>query len=257
MDKRRNQFRLIYIIIYIFSLVLLGSLFMIIFAAIIAGIRGLNVGNIVNLTIGINSKYTPTEAELSASFAAKGYGNTAAYLVMFVCAIFFLKDDFKEDFISLKENKKFYIYYILIASVLFTGIAFLISYLIGLAVKDSQNQETIVKIMKTTAMVPMIISTAIFAPVVEEMIYRKCVFYYTRNNKIYFRYAASILLFSLPHVITSIGNFSVGDYFLMCIPYVLDAFMLALIYHKGKYNVYTSIACHIANNILAIILLFV
>ena len=66
-----------------------------------------------------------------------------------------------------------------------------------------------------------------------------------------------MLLFVLPHILTSIGKFTVGEYFVMIIPYVLDAFMLAFIYHKGKYNVYTSIACHIANNILAVILVFI
>ena len=204
-----------------------------------------------------NKDYTPSLAEIDASFTAQGYGNTLTYLVTFVFAIIFLRPDLKQDLFSFKEEKKFFIPYTLITMVLFTGLAFLLSYLIGLAVPESENQNTIVNILKTNALVPMIISTVIFAPVVEELVYRKIVFYFARERHIVVRYALSIILFTLPHIISSIGKFSVGGYFLMMIPYVLDAFMLALIYHKGKFNIYTTMLCHIANNILAIILVFI
>lgn len=256
MVEKRDKLRLIFIGIYVLCIFLVGSLFMIGIGAIIANAKGMNTAQIVGYILG-TTKGTPTADETYVINTAKGYGNVFAYLVVFISAIFLMKEDFKEDFISLKTNVKFYRLYIPIAVVLFTGIAYLLSYLVGLYVPDSENQTVIENIMKTSAMVPMIISTVIFAPVIEELIYRKCVFYYTRNFKIYVRYIISIILFTLPHILTSIGKFTVGQYFLMTVPYILDAFMLALIYHKGKYNVYTSIACHIANNILAVILVFI
>ena len=256
MKKSGDFYKLMFIIIYILSIFLIGSLFTLLFGVIVAQARGLEVSGVM-YTILKAKGYASSDAEINASFTAQGYGNATSYLIMFVVGIIFMRNDLKDDFFSFKEEKKFFIPYTAIAAVVFTGLAFLISYLIGLAVKESANQTTIVSIMKTNALVPMIISTIIFAPVVEELIYRKCVFHFSRNLRIYVRYIISIVLFTLPHVITSIGQFSVGSYFLMIIPYVIDAFMLALIYHKGKFNIYTSTICHILNNILAIILVFI
>lgn len=256
MDRYKDRFRIIFIIIYIFGLLLLGSLFTMMFGAIIASSKGESVSAVVNVIMG-NKKYTPTAEEEYIALSSQGFGNALTYFVMFVSGIIFLRNDFKEDFISIKNNKKFFIIYMIITTIVFAGLAYLISYLINLAVDVSSNQHTIEKILKTSAMVPMIISTIIFAPVVEELVYRKCVFYYTRSFSIYLRYIFSIALFTLPHILSSIGKMTVGDYFLMMIPYILDAFMLALIYHKGKFNVYTTILCHIVNNILAVILVFI
>ena len=253
--ENKEKFRLLFIIIYVLCMLLLGTLFILLFMVILAPINNVDTANVMKLIL--SSKAEITEEEYNVAYMAQGFGNATMYLVLFVSAILLLKNDFKEDFIGLKDNRKFYIIYIIIAMVIFTGIAFLLSYLVGLKVTDSQNQTSIVRMMKTGAMIPMIISTVIFAPVVEEMVYRKCIFHYCRNFKIYVRYILSIILFVFPHVITSIGKFSTGDYFLMLIPYVADAFMLALTYHKGKFNIYTSIICHIANNLLAVILVFI
>lgn len=256
MKDRSSLFRLIYILIYVLGITLLGSLFMMLFGVIIANIRGLDTSEV--MTVLLKGEKNTNNAEIiSCVNASKGFGNASLYLVVFICAIIFLKNDFVDDFSGLRSNKKFYIYYIIISSILFTGIAYGLSELFGLWTEDSENQKTVVSIMKSSAMIPMIISTVLFAPVVEELVYRKCIFYYSRGYKIYVRYIFSIVLFTLPHVITSIGKFSFGNYMLMIIPYFLDAFMLALIYHKGKYNIYTSICAHMLNNILAVILLFI
>ncbi len=254
--KNNNLFKVIYIISYILLTFLIGTLFMLLFAVIIANVRGENTHNVINFLTG-NKDIAYTDLERDCAYTAQGYGNALSYMIMFVLAIILLFPEFKEDLFSFKENKRFFIPYTLIASVLFVGLAFLISWLIGFAVKDSENQKTIVAIMKTKALVPMIISTVIFAPVVEEAIYRKLVFHYTPNQPMWARYLISIVLFVLPHVTTSIGKFGVGEYFLMIIPYLTSAFMLAFIYHKGKFNIYTSIICHLLNNVLAIILVFI
>ena len=256
MKKSGDFYRLMYIVVYVLSLFLLGTLLTFMFGYFVAIARGEDVNGVMSALMK-SKNYTPTQAQLNAAYSAEGYGTAVSYLFAFICAIFFMKEDLKTDLNLFKEEKKFFIPYTLICAVVFTGLAFLISYLVGLGVKESDNQNTIVQIMKTNALVPMIFSTAIFAPVVEELIYRKCVFHFARNQRIWVRYLISIVLFTFPHVISSIGKFSVGGYFLMMIPYVLDAFLLALIYHKGKFNIYTTIVCHIFNNILAIILIFI
>lgn len=255
MEKKRNQFRLTFVIIYVLSITLIASLFILLFGVIIANIRGLNTSDVIG---AINNKKEITNIDvINAAIDAKGFGNAFAYLIMFICAVVFMKDDFIDDFNGIRSNKKFYVYYIIIASILFTGISFGLSELFSLWVEDTENQKTVVSVMKSNAMIPMIISTVIFAPIVEELIYRKCIFYYSRGFKLYLRYIFSILLFTLPHVLTTMGKTSFGNFTLMVIPYLLDAFLLALIYHKGKYNIYTSICAHVLNNIIAVILVFI
>ena len=256
MTKNRNLLRIIYIVLYILITFLIGTLFMFMFGAIVSSARGLDTGTIMKILLGDKGNvYTPEE--LNCAYTAQGYSNALSYLVLFVLAIIMLFPDFKEDILSVRDNKKFYILYTLIAAVIFVGVAYLISFLVTLAVKESENQKTIIAIMKTNALVPMIISTIIFAPVVEELVYRKIIFYYTQNSPIWARYLISIIFFTFPHVITSVGKFAVGEYFLMIIPYLTSAFMLAFIYHRGKYNIYTSIVCHVLNNVLAVILVFI
>ena len=44
---------------------------------------------------------------------------------------------------------------------------------------------------------------------------------------------------------------------LIAIPYLLDGLMLAAVYHLSKKNIYASIAAHMLNNLIAVILVFV
>jgi membrane protease YdiL (CAAX protease family) len=50
---------------------------------------------------------------------------------------------------------------------------------------------------------------------------------------------------------------SFGTWVLISIPYLIDGALLAAIYHLSKKNVYASIAAHMLNNLVAVILVFI
>ena len=115
--------------------------------------------------------------------------------------------------------------------------------------------NTIVELLKSDGRIPMIISTVIFAPVVEEMIYRKAIFSISKDYSLPLAYTMSIVLFALPHMLST--SSSVGTWFLQLIPYALCGGLLCMIYHLSGYNVYASIAAHMLNNILAVLFVFI
>lgn len=191
-----------------------------------------------------------------ASAVAQGWGNCLGYLLATFLVVFFLRDSLKNDFNDLKEKRKFYLWYIPVTMVGAYVISVIVESLVGLVARDSANQFTIEMILKYGGLLPMIFATVLFAPVVEELIYRKSIFRLCNDNSkkgIILSYALSIILFTLPHVLTS-NKENIGIWLLQCVPYALSGFLLSLIYHKSNYNIYTSIAAHMFNNLVAVIM---
>lgn len=189
---------------------------------------------------------------VSAFALSNAWANFLSYLFSFITVgismIFYLK----KDFLDFKQNYKKLIIYTAISTVLFMGISYLVEFLVGLAVNNSQNQNLIVIIMQNGGAVPMVICTVLFAPIVEELIYRKVIFEYGKKIHIAFAYAASIILFTLPHMLTT--NSNIGIWLLQAIPYITSAGLFALIYHKSNYNIYVTIFIHMVNNLIAVLL---
>lgn len=191
---------------------------------------------------------------IEANALAQGLLNLFAYLISAIFVVFYMRDDIALDFKDLLNRKKYHALYIPIAGILFMIFAFLLDLLFAQLVTDSENQETIVNIMTSGGAVPMIIATIILAPIVEELIYRKVIFHYFKKKGIWLCYLLSIVLFTLPHMLTTTSN--VGIWVIQSLPYAISAFMLCFIYHKSNYNIYSSIAAHAFNNILAVILVY-
>ncbi|MCR5113059.1 MAG: CPBP family intramembrane metalloprotease [Acholeplasmatales bacterium] len=248
--------KLVAIVFYLLGILLLGTVFIIICGAIAGSVSGAGSGRIIELIMDSSKLDTMTNLETNAYYSAQGFGNALTYIFMAIGVIFFMRDEFINDFNSLKENKKFYAIYIPCAAILFAGLAIVISIIFGKIAGSSENQNTIELMMKYSGAAPMIFATILLAPVVEESIFRKCIFYYGRNIPVWISYAVSALLFTLPHMLSSdISNF--GNWALLCIPYLLDALLLCTVYHLSKKNIYSVICAHMLNNIIAVILVFI
>lgn len=193
---------------------------------------------------------------VKASAISQGWGNFFGYLISTVLVMFFLRDALKNDFLDLKERRKFHLWYIPLTMVGAYIISLIVEFLVGLVASESANQFTIEMILRHGGLLPMIFATVIFAPIVEELIYRKAIFKICNANDkkgIILSYVISILLFTLPHVITT-NRDNFGIWLLQCVPYALSGFLLCFIYHKSNYNIYTSIAAHMFNNLVAVIM---
>lgn len=104
---------------------------------------------------------------------------------------------------------------------------------------NSLNQMTIELICKNGYLVPMFFLTVIFAPISEELVFRKSVFGLFRNKWV--GLVVSSIGFGLIHVLGG------GDYIYL-ISYAASGFVLGGIYLYSNKNIYASIIAHMINN---------
>lgn len=239
-------------LIYLIMLLLGSTLFGVLFGLIIASIKGVDPGSVASSFID-NSKNVGDVAKCHVE--ALGYANFATYLLAALGVGFYLRNYLVEDFIKIKNNRVKSIVLIIAFALAFTALALVIDLLFKKIAGDSNNQTTIIEIMKTSAVVPMIIATVIFAPIVEEFVYRKIIFEALKDYSLIPCYVASIICFALPHMLSPAA--SVGIWFLQLIPYMILGGMLCFVFHINNFNVYASIAAHMLNNLVAVIMLFI
>lgn len=252
MENRNHKFtspsKLKAVILYVFLIFIGNVVFAILFSIIFAKARGLDPNTVANSFFNTD----PISKEMNdCKLLGQGYGNFLAYFLACGGIILWMRNDFITDYEQIKENKKWYMIIIPVFAIAFAGLAFGIDKLFSLWIPGSENQTTIEELLKTDARIPMIISTVLFAPIVEEMIYRKAIFSISKDTSIPLAYTMSIVLFALPHMLST--SSSVGMWFLQLVPYLLCGGLLCVVYHLSKYNVYASIAAHMLNNIIAVI----
>lgn len=245
------------LIAYVVLLFFLGSGIMYIIAGIISSTRGLDFNTLIKTLSDSNPSQFGTDY-VSASYFVQGISNFITYLIAFAVVVFYTRDLIVTDFKDLINRRTKLGWMIPLMAVAFTGIAFLIDLLVSQAVKSSNNQNTIVQILKTGSAPFMIICTVLFAPVVEELVYRKCIFSMLKDRLgLVWCYILSTVLFALPHMIsTPLVNGNVGIWLLQSLPYFLSGALLCLVYHLSKFNIYATITAHILNNVLAVFLVY-
>lgn len=173
-------------------------------------------------------------------------------LFMIFILIFIYKDELKKDFNDYKKNFKFYFdkyFKVYVFGVLLMGISnTIISKFTHMEI--SENEE-IIRNLVDTMPIYITFSTVLYAPLIEELIYRKCI----RNlisNDIAFIYMSG-LIFGLMHVIS--GHETIND-ILMSIPYIIIGIDFAFIYYKTK-NIFSTIQFHFLHNLLLLIIQFI
>lgn len=243
---------LLYIIVF-----LIGASFITIFVAyIVANNNDVSYSSLI-LAITSSNVEELEEPYFSLSAVTQGISNFLAYLITLIVVLIFSLQFLKEDFLKIKEKPKYYLIYIVISIVGFIVISYLIEYLLSLlSSSESDNQNTIEFIIQNGGAIPMIIATVILAPILEELIYRKAIFQIFKKYSLPAAYVFSIIAFTLPHVLST-DMTDIGNFIIITIPYVLSAFLLVLIYHKSNENIYITILVHMANNLLAVMLLLI
>lgn len=178
----------------------------------------------------------------------------------FMIIIFFiyknvLIQNFKDYFHNFKDNfeESFKYYFIGLICMIISNI------LIVLLVKEANaNNENTVRELITKAPLYMLFSVSIYAPFVEEIIFRKSIkdiILSFKDNKLtkYIYILTSGLIFALMHIIGS--STSIYDYFFI-IPYASLGIAFASLYYK-KDNIFYTIMIHSMHNTLAILLYFI
>lgn len=242
--------KIIAVIIYILMIFIGTTVFSILMAMLVASTRGMDANLVAD---SFWNKDVITNEIKECQVIGQGWGNFIAYLLAFAGIVFYTRDEFVKDFKKILQDKKWHFIIIPAFAIGFAGLACLLDYLFSFLSPASNNQSTIVEILKSDARIPMIISTVIFAPIVEEMIYRKIIFKVTQDFSLPLAYVFSVLLFALPHMLST--SSSVGVWFIQLCPYVICGALLCMIYHLSNYNVYASTLAHALNNILSVVFL--
>lgn len=138
----------------------------------------------------------------------------------------------------------------LIASVGAQFVVQIIGFIFNYAQPVSLNQQAIERSLLSSTGVLMILVTIIFAPILEELIFRKAMFRFFKNQWV--AMVVSSLIFGLIHV-SSERTFL--DFFTNLITYSASGFALGYVYIKNKHNVWSSILVHAVANAVSIIMI--
>lgn len=172
-------------------------------------------------------------------------------IIIFVCRSMFSLDNIKEKNIGK-----------IVLITVGLGVAFLavnicLSYIIDLiSGGGSGSNEEALEIMFNVAPYSLVFSAVIFAPIVEEIVFRGAIFNLLyKEDKPYKAILISGLLFGLLHVFSGLLGGSFVELLYLIIYFTMGA-ILGFIYHKTK-NIYICIGVHFINNLISVIIMFI
>ena len=123
-------------------------------------------------------------------------------------------------------------------------------------ITSSDNQNLIVDLLhnKSTFLITLLSAVAL-GPVVEELIFRHSLFALFKKEEI--GLLVSSILFSMVHIISSLGNFNFPSIALMFIDYAISGLLFGIVYLKSNKNFLVTTAIHMLYNALSILLVLV
>lgn len=186
--------------------------------------------------------------------------NLSVYVLSFGTLCYFLKTEFVKNFdIFKKENIKKTLITLVIVTVIFFILYLLVnsitnSLIENLGISQAENQEFVVLLLQYAAL-PMFITTVFLGPIVEELVFRKCIFGLIDNK--YVALAVSSLTFASIHLLSSLGlGYNFLELLAISLPYLTGGILFGLIYIKTK-NIYYSIIVHILINLFSVVIVFI
>lgn len=165
-------------------------------------------------------------------------------LLMFLC-----RKELKNDISKFKLKSIIRYIPIYIIGILLMGISsYIISNITG--IETSQNESIVRQYIKIFP-IYMSFSTVIYAPIVEEITFRKTFRNVIKDNILFI--VLSGLIFGIVHI--NITSNSFND-FLIVIPYIIMGIDFSYIYYKSN-NIFTTITLHSVHNLILLIIQFI
>lgn len=202
------------------------------------------------------SSAIPSAILMILNIDANSLSNTTLIIISFINDILLIlllvliyRKTIKSDLLEIKKNfveitKIAFKYYLVGIILMITS-----NYLIGILMNGqiSANEES-VRSFIDKAPLYMAFQLAIYAPLTEELIFRRSIRDITKNKYIYI--LLSGFIFGMLHVITSISS---PIDFIYLIPYCSFGFAFAALYIKTD-NIFSTIIIHAFHNSFALIL---
>ena len=172
----------------------------------------------------------------------------ASSLIYLIFVLFMYRKELINDLKSFKFKTIFkYIPIYLLGILLMIGLNTIIYKITNTTI--SGNEESIRKSIKLFP-IYMCFSTVIYAPLVEEIIFRKTFKNIIKNGTIFI--LVSGIVFGLIHISYSDNMF---NELLITVPYMIMGFDFAYIYHKSN-NIFTTITIHSLHNLVLLMIQF-
>ena len=188
----------------------------------------------------------------------QGFMMSVAYIVTIALALVFLRKMFIDDFKDFKCHWKKYLLLVLIGIASILAFAVLFDFLNEkLNIEGSSiNQEAIEASLMGNGKWAMIISSAILAPIVEDLVFRKFLYGFLSKTKLHIIFTTIIvaLLFAFIHCTAEDFTKWVAYYFLL--NYLALSLSITIPFVLAKGNVYVSIIVHMFNNIYTLLVLY-
>lgn len=228
-------------------------------AFVIQFIIGFVISNVYDISFATLLSTNPFNYEVNskmylASLNLLTYTNLFLYIAYFIGFVIMFFKELKSDLFDYKNKwVKNTIYIVLGITILYSS-NILINKLASInGVDQSSNQKLIEAMFSNNGMIPVFLSVVLFAPIVEEMVYRKCIYGICQNKILY--YIIAPLLFGFIHMSTMDGSTPLA-WFLTFLPYATSGLILAITYERTE-NIYVSTGVHMLNNLIGFILLCV
>ena len=117
----------------------------------------------------------------------------------------------------------------------------------------NSNQESVVGLIKSNVFFGFM-SVVVFAPIVEELTYRYCLFGAIAKKRKRIGYLVSAIVFGLMHGISSVMEYGFGKELLSEMlylpPYLFSGLALCYLYDKSE-NLGSSVIAHMINNLIS------
>lgn len=241
--KNDNKMRIRALLLYFVGYMFIGACILTFIVSIIAGLEA-----------GLSGSVDPdTITELILKYAYQF--QIVLDIIALIVIVFLSRKMFSfEQFKNQKISKIILI--TLGSSVVFLLVNIILGSLIGLLTGgESTNQQALAD-MLVIAPYTLVFAAVIFAPIVEEIVFRGAIFNLLKNktsNPI-IPIVVSGAIFGAVHVLAGLIS---GDLLEMLhfITYFVMGCGFGFIYHKTK-NIYVCIGVHMINNLIAVIMLF-
>lgn len=166
-----------------------------------------------------------------------------------------LKDTMIQQWKDFRKNFKDHLLYGLFVGTGLIYIVGIIGGLITLALGGSSSSENQAMIQTLTIAHPimMFVTTVVFAPILEEMIFRGIVFSWAYELNPIFAHFLSAFIFGFVHIMISVLSGNLFEW-VQIFSYFFMGFVLSYLYEK-KNNIYVPILTHATNNLISMIMI--
>lgn len=177
-----------------------------------------------------------------------GIAYILCYIIMIIILFKIFKSDLTSDIKNLNDDIKKNWQNILIFTIIFTVLLYVSNYMIVKYLGNMAANEILSRNQLKSSPLLMGISMVIFAPIVEEIIYRLP--YKKVENKRLLSFFIYTIIFALAHIAFNNGLKEL----LFLIPYIFLSLSIGYGFYKTN-NIYVSIIVHILNNLANIVII--